>query len=157
MRRENFHKYYYTELCNNVAFYLLLLSCMKLKPNWDAIGITTSLACAIHCALLPLLLSSLPVLGVDIIDNHAFEYFMILLAFAIGTVALYHGYKKHHHRFLPMGLFTAGMLLLLGKQFWHQVHLLLLFPAVVTIISAHFINFRLCRAHDHAHNDDCNH
>ena len=33
---------------------------MRLKINWDALGIATSLACAIHCAVLPLLLTSLP-------------------------------------------------------------------------------------------------
>jgi len=130
---------------------------MKMKLNWDAVGITTSVACAIHCAVLPLLLSSLPVLGIDIIDNPVFEYFMILLAFAVGTATLYHGYKKHHHRLLPMGLFTTGMLLLLGKQVFHELHLLLLFPAVIAIISAHFVNFRLCRAHDHGHAEDCEH
>ncbi|MBS1567787.1 MAG: MerC domain-containing protein [Bacteroidetes bacterium] len=130
---------------------------MKLKLNWDAIGITTSLACAIHCAVLPLLLSSLPILGINIIDNPGFEYSMIGLAFAIGTGTLYHGYRKHHHRLLPMGLFCTGMVLLLGKQLWHEAHLFLLFPAVIAIISAHFLNFRLCRAHDHAHEEDCNH
>jgi len=128
---------------------------MKIKLNWDAVGITTSVACAIHCAILPLILSSLPVLGINIIDNPAFEYFMILLAFAIGAGALYHGYKKHHHRLLPMGLFTAGMLLLLGKQVFHEWHLFLLVPAVTAIISAHFVNFRFCRAHAHGHREDC--
>ena len=123
-----------------------------MKLNWDAVGITTSVACAIHCAVLPLLLSSLPVLGIDIIDNPVFEYFMILLAFAVGTATLYHGYKKHHHRLLPMGLFTTGMLLLLGKQVFHELHLLLLFPAVIAIISAHFVNFRLCRTRIGANN-----
>ena len=146
--------------CCNLRIFALRMKwspLMKWKFNWDAVGITASVACAIHCAVLPLLLSSLPILGIDIIDNPAFEYFMIFLAFAIGTGTLYHGYKKHHHRFLPIGLFTLGMLLLLGKQLWHQAHLLLLFPAVTAIISAHFVNFRLCRSHNHAHGDDCNH
>jgi len=39
------------------------------------------LACAIHCALLPLILTSLPLFGVELIDNIAFEYGMIVLAF----------------------------------------------------------------------------
>jgi hypothetical protein len=42
---------------------------MSKKINWDALGIATSLACAIHCALLPLFLSSLPLFGVNIIEN----------------------------------------------------------------------------------------
>src|SRR4051794_2545455 len=99
---------------------------MKLNINWDTLGITTSVACAIHCAVLPLILSSLPVLGIDIIDNVFFEYFMIFLAFVIGSWSLYHGYKKHHHRLLPFVIFATGIVLLLAKQVWHQVHLLLL-------------------------------
>jgi hypothetical protein len=130
---------------------------MKLNINWDALGITTSVACAIHCAVLPLLLSSLPVLGIDIIDNVFFEYFMIFLAFVIGSWSLYHGYKKHHHRLLPFVVFAAGIALLLAKQVWHQVHLLLLVPAVIAIVSAHFFNFRFCRVHNHAHREDCSH
>ena len=130
---------------------------MKLNINWDALGITTSIACAIHCAVLPLVLTSLPVFGMNIIDNVFFEYFMIALAFVIGAWSLSHGYRKHHHRLLPLAFFTVGMLLLLAKQVWHQVHLLLLVPAVIAILSAHFVNFRFCRVHNHAHREDCNH
>src|SRR5882724_1435763 len=130
---------------------------MKMKLNWDAVGITASVACAIHCALLPLVLTSLPVLGVNIIDNAAFEYGMILLAFLVGAATLYHGYKKHHGRYLPLLFFTVGMLLLLGKQIWHEAHLLLLFPAVAAIVSAHFFNLWLCRAHHHASGRKGNH
>jgi len=90
------------------------------KINWDALGIATSLACAIHCALLPLILTSLPLFGVNIIENVSFELFMILLAFCIGTYSLYHGWKKHHHRLLPFFVFSTGMLLLIGKQIWHS-------------------------------------
>ena len=57
---------------------------MKLKINWDALGISASLACAIHCALLPLFMTSLPLFGVNIIHNPLFEALMILLALAIG-------------------------------------------------------------------------
>ena len=72
---------------------------MKTKINWDAWGIGASVACAIHCAILPLFLASLPVFGANIIHNMAFEIGMILLSLVIGCIALYHGYKKHHHRF----------------------------------------------------------
>ncbi|MCH5600168.1 MerC family mercury resistance protein [Niabella ginsengisoli] len=33
---------------------------MKNRFNWDALGITTSILCAIHCAVLPLFLVALP-------------------------------------------------------------------------------------------------
>ena len=118
---------------------------MNVKINWDALGITTSVACAIHCAVLPLLLSSLPVFGINIIDNVSFEYFMIFLAFAIGFYALYHGYRKHHHNNAPLIIFTTGILLLFAKQVWHAWQVWLLVPAVMCIVSAHYINYRRCK------------
>ena len=45
---------------------------MATKINWDIMGIATSVACAIHCALLPLLLTSLPLFGINIIHNIVF-------------------------------------------------------------------------------------
>lgn len=117
---------------------------MQIKFNWDIIGITTSVACAIHCALLPLVLTSLPLFGINIIHNIAFEWGMIALAFSVGSYSLFHGYIKHHRSLLPVAIFTAGFMLLLLKQFFHQYEYWFLTPAVVLIISAHYYNYRLC-------------
>lgn len=130
---------------------------MKTKINWDALGITASVACAIHCAVLPLFLSTLPLFGINIIDNIAFETGMVLLALAVGSYSFYHGYKKHHHSLLPFCLFAVGLVLLVMKLFFVHQATWLLIPAVTLIVTAHFINYRSCRAHDHAHHDDCNH
>lgn len=118
---------------------------MSLKINWDALGITASLACAIHCAILPLVLSSLPVFGIEIIDNPYFEYFMIGLAFLIGAYSLSHGFKKHHRSWVPLLVFSAGISLLFCKQVWHSWQWLFLPPAVLLIVTAHYLNYRLCR------------
>lgn len=130
---------------------------MKFKINWDALGIGASLACAIHCALLPLFLSSLPLFGINIIHNTGFEVGMIVLAFCIGTYSLYHGFKKHHHSWLPLTFFVIGFVFLVVKQFFVHYETWLLIPAVLFIVSAHLINYRSCRLHDHAHADDCDH
>lgn len=130
---------------------------MQLKINWDALGVSASLACAIHCALLPLFLTSLPLFGINIIDNLQFELFMIALAFGIGAFSLYHGWKKHHHNKWPLIIFSAGMLCLFAKEIWHTYHILLLIPAVLLIVGAHFYNYRLCRAAKHCHSEDCAH
>jgi hypothetical protein len=125
--------------------------------NWDALGVATSVACAIHCAILPLVLSSLPLFGMNIVDNVGFEYFMIFLAFGIGSYALWHGYKKHHHSMTPLLIFSAGILLLFAKQFWHQYQYWILPFAVIFIIYAHMVNYKSCRLHKHAHAEDCDH
>ena len=150
---------------------------MLKKINWDALGITTSVLCAIHCALLPLLVVSLPVLGINIVHNVSFEFGMIGLAFVIGTRALWHGFRppvgppaplcpgrpsdfrpsgSHHHhgRLLPLLLFSGGIILLLAKQIWHQYELRILPFAVLLILSAHILNFRRCRTRPHASPSD---
>jgi hypothetical protein len=115
------------------------------KFNWDVLGIGASVACAIHCAVLPLLIASLPIFGINIINNIAFEYFMIFLAFAIGSFSLIHGYRKHHRNYMPVLLFTIGVMLLFAKQLWHEYQFWLLPFAVIFIVSAHIRNFRLSR------------
>jgi len=130
---------------------------MKFKINWDAFGIAASVACAIHCAVLPLILSSLPLFGINIIENQGFEFIMIALAFIVGVYSLYHGRKKHHHSFYPMLLFAAGISLLFIKSMLHSHSLMLLLPAVSLVVVAHYLNYKLCRVHNHAHADDCNH
>ena len=127
------------------------------KINYDALGIAASIACAIHCAVLPLVMSSLPILGINIINNFWFEVFMILLAMGIGLHSLTHGFKKHHHRLLPIIVFIIGISLLLVKQVFHQYQIWFLVPAVILIVSAHFINYRQCRIADHCHTEDCKH
>ena len=130
---------------------------MKLKINWDALGVSASLACAIHCALLPLFMTSLPLFGTNIIHNPWFEAGMILLALAIGSYSLFHGYKKHHHSTLPLLLFVLGFSFLVLKQFFIHYETWLLIPAVLFIVTAHINNYRFCRIHNHAHSDDCHH
>lgn len=144
-------------LLQHCCFFVYLCQLMKFRINWDALGIGASLACAIHCALLPLFLSSVPLFGVNIIHNTGFEVGMIVLAFCIGTYSLYHGFKKHHHSWTPLLLFTIGFIFLVVKQFFIHVETWLLIPAVFFIITAHLINYRSCRVHDHAHADDCDH
>ena len=122
---------------------------MSIKLNLDALGVAASIACAIHCAILPLIVSSLPILGINIIHNRAFEFGMIGLALCVGSYSLVHGYRKHHGRFAPFMLFSVGMSILLAKQQWHQYELWFLPFAVIFIVAAHSLNFRLCRVKEH--------
>ncbi len=118
---------------------------MNIKLNWDAFGIGTSVACAIHCALLPVVVSTLPVFGINIIHNSFFEWGMIVLAFVVGCYSLYHGFITHHRSYVPGIIFFAGFIFLVLKQFFHQFEYLFLAIAVILIIAAHYYNYRLCQ------------
>ncbi|MBS1927068.1 MAG: MerC domain-containing protein [Chitinophagaceae bacterium] len=117
---------------------------MAVKINWDSFGIATSLACAIHCAILPLALTSLPLFGINIIHNAAFEWGMIALAFSVGAYSLLHGYFVHHRTSLPILIFSGGFLFLVLKQVFHSYEVFLLIPAVLLIIYGHLLNYKTC-------------
>jgi hypothetical protein len=120
---------------------------MAVKLNWDAVGIGTSVLCAIHCALLPVITTTLPVFGIDIIDNMYFEWGMIGLAFFIGCYALYHGFFIHHKKITPFLIFTAGFGFLILKQLFHAQQYWFLAIGVLCIVIAHYYNYKLCHQH----------
>ena len=130
---------------------------MKLQINWNALGVSAAVACAIHCALLPLFISTLPLFGINILDNIYFEAGMMLTAFLIGGFTLLHGYRKHHHRLAPLFLFIAGISLLVIKHFFIDYILWLVIPSSILIISAYYLNWRYCRSAKHCHSTDCTH
>ena len=115
-----------------------------MRVNWDTMGIATSVLCAIHCALLPVIMTTLPVFGINIIHNAFFEWGMIALAFLVGIYSLYHGFIKHHHSYLPFLIFSVGFLFLILKQLIPFMEYYFLAIAVCLIITAHYYNYRLC-------------
>lgn len=123
-----------------------------MKINLDALGITASLACAIHCAVLPLFFSSLPLLGYNILESRFLEWSMIALALIIGSVALWHGFRQHHGKVWPLVLFAFGILLLSFKEAlahshsWYWVA-----PAVLLIVGGHLLNYFFCRRANSCH------
>jgi hypothetical protein len=130
---------------------------MKLQINWNAIGVSASLACAIHCALMPLFVSTLPLFGLNLLDSLYFEIGMILIALLIGGLTLAHGYRKHHHRLITLFLFIGGMLLLIFEHFFSKTVLWLIIPSSLLILSAYYLNWRYCRIAKHCHSTDCTH
>lgn len=107
-------------------------------------GIAASVVCAIHCAVLPMTAAIMPAfISHSIMHNNYFEWSMILIAFVIGSYALSHGYKKHHHSLKPISIFSIGFIFLAAKQF-SSYHLILMLIAVCLIVWAHLMNFRLC-------------
>jgi hypothetical protein len=132
---------------------------MNFRINWEALGVGASIACAIHCAVLPLFITSLPLFGINIIHNLFVEVLLLGAAFLIGFSTLWHGYKKHHHRLQTLVLFSAGMILFAIHQFvkFPFSSFVLIIPAIILVLSAHFLNHRYCKQANHCHTSDCNH
>ncbi|MCZ4243967.1 MerC domain-containing protein [Pedobacter punctiformis] len=120
----------------------------------DKLGITASTACAVHCALLPFLLTLLPLWGLDFLANPAVEITMIGISLCLGIWSLSRSYRNHHHKILPVILLTAGFIFI---GFGHFSGIRFLEPVLIplggfTIALAHFINLKFTRSCPHQHN-----
>lgn len=120
------------------------------KSFLDKIGIGASLACAIHCIMLPLIFSTLPLFGIEVMKNWKIEVVMILTSFVAGSWALYHGYKKHHHRIWMLLLFIAGLSLVIIANFisTQWIEMVLKFFGAGGIVTAHIYNLKYNKSCD---------
>ena len=110
----------------------------------DFVGFSASMLCAIHCAVLPFLLTLAPLAGLQFLENPWIEYSFIILSLLIAANALVHGYRRHHHKSLALFVALVGFLLIaLGRLIeleWTEI----LFTSLggVTIAIAHLINWK---------------
>ena len=118
------------------------------RVSWDTIGIGASLACAVHCALLPLLITVLPLLGSNMLENETLEYGLLSFSFLVGCFSLGRGYFRHHRRTTPLLVFVLGFALLLGGHFgaaggyWEPA---IIFMGATGVTGAHILNIRRCK------------
>ena len=67
----------------------------------DRAGMTASLACAMHCALLPIALAALPALGLAWLDSPWVDWGMVAVALAMALRAHRGGYRCTDAACLP--------------------------------------------------------
>lgn len=113
-----------------------------------------ALACAIHCAAMPMLISVLPLIGMQFLASHLMEG--LLLAFGIGTGAygIVRTYLQHRRESLPLTVFGIGTLLVAVGYFFapESVEPFVVSGGALTIAAAQVLNIRLSRkCADHQH------
>lgn len=111
----------------------------------DGLGFSASLLCAVHCALLPTLVSMLPLVGLEFLAHHAVEGAIVCLSIVVGVVALLPGYARVHGKILPILVFLCGMgLIALGHWLMPEIfHLPFVVMGATTVAMGHLINWRL--------------
>lgn len=113
----------------------------------DAVGMGVSVACAVHCVLLPIFFSAVPLLGIEILHNVFLETVTVLLSAIVGSWALYRGYKIHHHKLLPVLLFAVCMAIVVAANFLSaKAEIVLKVIAIPGIIAAHAVNWKYAKA-----------
>ncbi|MEO7251155.1 MAG: MerC domain-containing protein [Arenimonas sp.] len=120
----------------------------------DSLGTVGATLCAIHCALLPVALALLPVLGLGILASSGFEVGFVLFATALAISSLWHGYLRHR-AYHAMAVLAPGLLALWVGVFVPLLHESVLAHALSMSIGgtlvavAHLVNLRLSRGHTH--------
>ncbi len=129
-------------------------------PLLDRLGATGSLLCAIHCALLPLLIALLPSMGIAAWLGDDFEHGFVVFATLFGLFILIWGYRRHHV-VRALGLLLPGLATLWFSVLYSPLHHAVVPHAITMTVGgilvgmAHLANLRL--NHRHVHNATCMH
>jgi hypothetical protein len=123
----------------------------KTSSRLDNIGMTASTLCAIHCAVVPVLFTSLPLLGLGFLANAWLEWGMIVLTLIIGAYSIGMSYLRIHRKPQPLFLLTAGFaIIVLGHLFATGWTDMVVVPAGgLFIAAAHFVNYKFTGACRH--------
>jgi len=119
----------------------------------DRVGFAASFLCAVHCALLPVLLGVLPALGLNLGGWLDFDFAFVVFASILGLTTMSMGWRRHRAMYGWMTLLPGLALLWIGV-FIHlhdsPVHAIMMTTGGLLLAGAHFINMRLTHAHTHA-------
>jgi hypothetical protein len=132
----------------------------KSRKVLDRIGAIGSLLCAIHCALLPLVIAVLPSLGVAAWLGSEFEEAFVLFATALGLFSMAWGYRRHR-AVQALSLLVPGLVVLWVGVLYRPLHESVIPHAIAmtfggTLVGlAHLANLRL--NHGHVHDATCAH
>lgn len=125
----------------------------------DRFGATASFLCAVHCALLPLVIAALPALGLSFLANHRFERGFIAFASVLALTTLVIGFRRHH-QFRAFWFLVPGIVLLFAGivvdfEQSATLHAVLVSIGGTLVTIAHLTNLRL--GHGHVHDAACEH
>lgn len=116
----------------------------------DRIGVVTSCACAVHCALMPALLGLLPLVGLGWLAEERTEWTLVCATAAVSVTSLLPSYLRQHRRAYPLATFVCGLAFIAaGRTLFDagvKTEAVFVVAGALLVASAHFLNRRLCRS-----------
>ena len=123
----------------------------KTTQNLDRMGVTASALCAVHCALVPIFITALPLLGLEFLANDWVEITMIAVSAILGTLSLSLSYRKQHRKLLPFIVLITGFILISIGHFsgFQSLEPILIPAGGIIVAAAHVVNWKLNNACTH--------
>ncbi|MEO1438301.1 MAG: MerC domain-containing protein, partial [Bacteroidota bacterium] len=110
--------------------------------NWDIVGMWTAGVCAVHCALLPMLLAIGALSGVSAWAHPVIEVVFVSVSLFICVFVLIPQFRKAHHNMLPICLMITGIGLIVGGHFLglHEYEPVFTTIGGLVVLTSHFLN-----------------
>ncbi|MGE3724079.1 MAG: MerC domain-containing protein [Candidatus Sericytochromatia bacterium] len=123
----------------------MLLPDRSLK-HVDQLGASLSLVCALHCALQPVLLVALPLVGLGFLMNELLETLFLGFSLTLAAWSFFSGYA-HHRRSAVFGFWgVAASLIALSRMPWLESHeMILAVSGALSLVLGHLLNQYLHR------------
>ena len=119
----------------------------RLQHTGDRIGLWASIACAVHCAAMPVALLLAPALGLSVFGGFDLDQVFVLFATVLGVAMLALGYRRHRKASVWWVL-LAGLALVWSNAFTPlhahgPLHALMMVTGGLLVAWAHWRNTRL--------------
>lgn len=113
----------------------------------DKAGAAASFLCAIHCAIMPFVITALPLLGLGFLASEPVEWGLLAASGVLGTLSLCVGFREHRRRRVFGLLGIALALLVAGRMMHHHdFSWVIMVLGGLTMMGAHLVNRLLCRS-----------
>ena len=122
----------------------------SLQPLLDRFAIGAAVLCAIHCAVLPIVLALFPSLVSLPMDDHEFHATLVFVVFPLSVIASFMGCARHKDLRVILGVGLGLTLLVVAAVFGHDLlgetgEKAMTVAASIVLVAAHYRNFTLCR------------
>jgi len=116
------------------------------RIHTDLWGFGASMVCAIHCGMLPFILTFSSLSGLAWMSEPWIEVTFILLSFGIALIAIGRNFGRHKHILKAIKVVSVGFTLILAGHFLPGMGEYVMTAAGgVTIAGGHILNWKLAQ------------
>jgi hypothetical protein len=112
----------------------------------DKTGMWTSTLCAIHCIVVPIIVSMSAFSSWAFLHDERIENAVLILSAIIAVTSLVPSFIKHHRRLLPILILLMGFSLIGLSRLVTEVHESIFASSGAALVAvSHFLNYRYCK------------